>query len=32
MSGNTIGKIFSVTTIGEKHGETLGLIIDGCLP
>ena len=32
MSGNTIGKIFSVTTFGESHGEALGCIIDGCPP
>lgn len=32
MSGNTIGKIFSVTTFGESHGKALGAIIDGCPP
>ena len=32
MSGNTIGKIFSVTTFGESHGKALGCIIDGCPP
>jgi chorismate synthase len=32
MSGNTIGKIFSVTTFGESHGVALGCIIDGCPP
>ena len=32
MSGNTIGKIFSVTTFGESHGEALGCIVDGCPP
>ena len=30
MSGNTFGKIFKITTFGESHGETLGVIIDGC--
>lgn len=30
MSGNTIGKIFKLTTFGESHGEALGGIIDGC--
>lgn len=30
MSGNTIGKIFSLTTFGESHGIALGAIIDGC--
>lgn len=32
MSGNTIGKLFSVTTFGESHGPALGCIIDGCPP
>lgn len=32
MSGNTIGKLFSVTTFGESHGLALGAIIDGCPP
>lgn len=32
MSGNTIGKLFSVTTFGESHGPALGAIIDGCPP
>ena len=32
MSGNTIGKLFTVTTFGESHGAALGAIIDGCPP
>ena len=32
MSGNTIGKLFTVTTFGESHGAALGCIIDGCPP
>ena len=32
MSGNTIGKLFTVTTAGESHGEALVGIIDGCPP
>lgn len=32
MSGNTFGKLFSVTTFGESHGLGLGAIIDGCPP
>ena len=32
MSGNTIGKIFTVTTFGESHGPALGCIVDGCPP
>ncbi|BAS67711.1 chorismate synthase [Bathymodiolus septemdierum thioautotrophic gill symbiont] len=30
MSGNSIGKLFTVTTAGESHGEALVGIIDGC--
>lgn len=32
MSGNTYGKLFTVTTFGESHGPALGCIIDGCPP
>jgi len=32
MSGNTIGKLFTVTTFGESHGAALGCIVDGCPP
>lgn len=32
MSGNTLGKLFSVTTFGESHGPALGCIVDGCPP
>jgi len=32
MSGNTFGKLFTVTTYGESHGTALGCIIDGCPP
>ncbi|WP_280540292.1 chorismate synthase [Chromohalobacter sp. 11-W] len=32
MSGNTFGKLFTVTTFGESHGEALGAIVDGCPP
>ncbi|MCW5197603.1 chorismate synthase [Buchnera aphidicola] len=32
MSGNTIGKIFTVTTFGESHGHSIGCIIDGTPP
>ena len=27
---NTFGKIFTLTTFGESHGEAIGGIIDGC--
>ena len=32
MSGNTIGKLFTVTTSGESHGPALLAIVDGCPP
>lgn len=32
MSGNTLGKLFSVTTCGESHGAALAAIVDGCPP
>ncbi len=32
MSGNTFGKLFSVTTFGESHGPAIGCVIDGCPP
>ncbi len=30
MSGNTFGKIFTLTSFGESHGEAIGGVIDGC--
>jgi chorismate synthase len=32
MSGNTLGKLFTVTTSGESHGPGLLAVIDGCPP
>ena len=32
MSGNSIGRLFTVTTFGESHGPALGCIVDGCPP
>ncbi|VAX10879.1 Chorismate synthase [hydrothermal vent metagenome] len=32
MSGNTIGKLFTVTSFGESHGPSIGCIVDGCPP
>lgn len=32
MSGNSFGKLFTVTTFGESHGPALGCIVDGCPP
>ncbi|HEY1055867.1 MAG TPA: chorismate synthase, partial [Emticicia sp.] len=30
MAGNSIGKLFTLTTFGESHGRSMGGIIDGC--
>jgi len=30
MTGNSIGKLFKLTTFGESHGAAIGGIIDGC--
>lgn len=32
MSGNSLGKLFTVTTFGESHGPAIGCVIDGCPP
>lgn len=32
MSGNTFGKLFSVTSFGESHGPAIGCVVDGCPP
>ena len=32
MSGNTFGKLFTVTSFGESHGPALGSVVDGCPP
>ncbi len=32
MSGNSIGKLFTVTSFGESHGPAMGCIVDGCPP
>ena len=32
MSGNSFGKLFTVTTFGESHGAAIGCIVDGCPP
>ena len=32
MSGNSIGKLFTVTSFGESHGAAIGCIVDGCPP
>ena len=32
MSGNSFGKLFTVSGFGESHGPALGCIVDGCPP
>lgn len=32
MSGNSFGKLFTLTTFGESHGPALGAVVDGCPP
>ncbi len=32
MPGNSIGKLFTVTSFGESHGPAIGCIVDGCPP
>jgi chorismate synthase len=32
MSGNSFGKLFTVTGFGESHGLAIGCIVDGCPP
>lgn len=30
MAGNTIGKVWQITSFGESHGAGIGVVIDGC--
>ena len=32
MAGNSIGRLFTVTSFGESHGPAIGCIVDGCPP
>ena len=32
MSGNTLGKLFCVTSFGESHEPAIGCVVDGCPP
>ncbi|WEF34675.1 chorismate synthase [Pseudoduganella chitinolytica] len=32
MSGNSFGKLFTVSTFGESHGPAIGCVVDGCPP
>ncbi len=32
MSGNSFGRLFTVTSFGESHGPAIGCVVDGCPP
>ncbi|MGH8672075.1 MAG: chorismate synthase [Burkholderiales bacterium] len=32
MSGNTLGRLYCVTSFGESHGPAIGCVVDGCPP
>lgn len=32
MSGNSLGRLFVVTSFGESHGPAIGGVVDGCPP
>ena len=32
MAGNTLGRVFTVTSFGESHGSAIGCVVDGCPP
>jgi len=32
MAGNSLGKLFKITTFGESHGGAVGVLIDGVKP
>jgi chorismate synthase len=32
MAGNSFGQLFRITTFGESHGGSVGVIVDGCPP
>ena len=32
MPGNSIGRVFTVTSFGESHGPAIGCVVDGCPP
>ena len=32
MSGNSYGRLFTVTSFGESHGAAIGCVVDGCPP
>jgi chorismate synthase len=32
MAGNTLGRVFTVSSFGESHGPAIGCVVDGCPP
>jgi len=32
MAGNSFGQFFRISSFGESHGKTIGVVIDGCPP
>jgi len=32
MAGNSFGELFRITSFGESHGGSVGVVIDGCPP
>lgn len=30
MPGNSFGKVFKITTLGESHGPAVGVVVEGC--
>ena len=32
MAGNTLGRVFTVTSFGESHGPAIGCVVDGLSP
>ena len=32
MSGNSLGRLYCVTSFGESHGPAIGCVVDGCPP
>ncbi|MCI5065574.1 chorismate synthase [bacterium] len=32
MAGNSFGELFRISTFGESHGGSVGVIVDGCPP
>ncbi len=32
MAGSSFGKVFNITTFGESHGKSTGVVVQGCPP